>query len=162
MEKLPPTRNVLAQLRCGWEFFYLYTALAVTRRSYALAGVHSVVVKKYHAMCLHNCDGMGVFLFIYGASRHPSKLCFGGWAQRKQWVCWALAQYARGWFFADIYGASRYPTKLCFGGCAQRSCEKISRNALAQLRWGWEFFYLYRIKEKKWRYSKWQVQFKSE
>ena len=42
MEKLPPTRNVLAQLRCGWEFFYLYTAPAVTRLREEQTGEHSV------------------------------------------------------------------------------------------------------------------------
>ena len=44
MEKLPPTRNVLAQLRCGWEFFYLYTAPAVTRLREEQTGEHSVSV----------------------------------------------------------------------------------------------------------------------
>ena len=78
---------------------------------------------------------VGFFLFIYGASRHPTKLSFGGWAQRKRKYGASrhpAARRADGWAQRKRkYGASRHPAARRADGCAQRSCEKISRNMLA-------------------------------
>ena len=72
MEKLPPTRNVLAQLRCGWEFFYLYTAPAVTRLREEQTGGHSVSVSMAPADSHNEQSELGLSTAQAGMKRQPS------------------------------------------------------------------------------------------